>query len=153
MHVVSWSSSVCKHAFSPFKASYNAARAACSPQLALVPVPEKAGADCHSVPVPSTRRLIPRPNRVNMAKVVQGKEKEGLRPRGFSIPSVEDIRQANKVSAGERPTLFKSAAASCPKDMKEKLQPPTVAVERTKDNPGSDIVSCPDCFSLSGKIV
>lgn len=86
-----------------------------------------------------------------MAKAVQGKEKEGLRPRGFFIPSVEDIRQANKVSAGERPTLFKSttsAAASCPKDMKEKLQPPAAAaVERNKDNPGSDIVSCPDCFS------
>lgn len=86
-----------------------------------------------------------------MAKAVQGKEKEGLRPRGFFIPSVEDIRQANKVSAGERPTLFKSttsAAAPCPKDMKEKLQPPAAAaVERTKDNPGSDIVSCPDCFS------
>ena len=91
-----------------------------------------------------------------MAKAVQGKEKEGLRPRRFFIPSVEDIRQTKKVSAGERPTLFKSttsAAASCPKDMKEKLQPPTAAVERTKDNPGSDIVSCPDCFSPSGKIV
>jgi len=37
--------------------------------------------------------------------------------------------------------------------MKEKLQPPTAAVERTKDNPGSDIVSCPDCFSPSRKIV
>ena len=76
-----------------------------------------------------------------MAKAVQGKEKKGLRPRGFSIPSVEDIRQANKVSAGKRPTLFKSttsAAASCPKEMKEKQQTSTAAVERTKDRPVSD---------------
>lgn len=101
-------------------------------------VPEKGGADCHSVP----SSLVPRPQtKADMAKSVQGKQKEGLRPRGFSIPSVEDIRQANKVSAGKRPTLFKSttsAAASSSQDIKEKQQTSTAAVERTKDRPVSD---------------
>ena len=101
-------------------------------------VPEKGGADCHSVP----SSLVPRPQtKADMAKSVQGKQKEGLRPRGFSIPSVEDIRQANKVSAGKRPTLFKSttsAAASSSQDIKEKQQTSTAAVERTKDRAVSD---------------
>ena len=101
-------------------------------------MPEKGGADCHSVP----SSLVPRPQTYSgMAKSVQGKEKEGLRPRGFSIPSVEDIRQANKVSAGKRPTLFKStssAPASSFQDTKEKQQTSTAPVERAKDRPVSD---------------
>jgi len=53
------------------------------------------------------------------------KKSEGLCTRAFSIPSVAEIQQANKVSANRNPTLFKATSSD---GVKEKEQVLTTAV-------------------------
>ena len=48
------------------------------------------------------------------------KKSGGLCTRGFSIPSVADIKQANKVSANRDPTLFTATHATAATRVKEK---------------------------------
>ena len=56
------------------------------------------------------------------------KKSEGLCTTAFSIPSVAEIKQANKVSANRNPTLFKATAATSSDSVKEKEQVLTTAV-------------------------